>query len=84
MRSIKEIKDDEKIEKLNHSDPRMNLMIKSFTGYHITPDNMALKEEYSACAFCGEKKEDEGERYEFSGKTVCRSCAESITGGSFE
>jgi len=47
-------------------------------------DEIVIQRYYPACTFCGEKKEDESERLEFSGKTVCRSCAESVTGGSFE
>ena len=75
MRSIKEIKDDEKIEKLNNSDPRMNLMIKSFTGYHIEPDNMAFKEEYTVCDHCGNKKKI---KYSYQDKILCESCIKDL------
>ena len=47
-------------------------------------DEIVIQRYYPACTFCGTKEEDEINRYKFSGKTVCRSCAESVTGGSFE
>ena len=75
MRSIKEIKDDEKIEKLNHSDPRMNLMIKSFTGYHIEPDNMVFKEEYTVCDHCGNNKKT---KYSHQDKILCETCIKDL------
>ena len=63
---------------------RMDIKAKDLIEFLIDKDRIVVQKYYPACTFCGEKKEDEGERYEFSGKTVCRSCAESVTGGSFE
>ena len=41
-------------------------------------DEIVIQRYYPACAFCGEKKEDEYERYELSGKTVCKPCIEKV------
>ena len=75
MRWIKEIKGDERIEKLKHSDSRMNLTIKRFTGYQIEPDNMALKAEYTVCDHCGDQKKI---KYCYQDKVLCESCIKDL------
>ena len=71
MRSIKKIKGVERIEKLKHSDSRMNLAIKKFAGYHIEPDNMVLKAEYTVCDYCGDQNKI---KYSYQDKILCESC----------
>ena len=46
----------------------------------VDQDMVIIQKYYPACTFCGEKEKDVSERIQFSGKTVCRSCTESITG----
>ncbi|MFW6016571.1 MAG: AbrB/MazE/SpoVT family DNA-binding domain-containing protein [bacterium] len=45
----------------------------------IDQDKIVFQKYYPACTFCGEKEKDENDRLEFSGKIVCRSCAEWIS-----
>ena len=75
MRSIEEIKVNEKKDKLNHSDSRMSLTIKKFTGYHIEPDNMVLKEEYTVCKHCYDNKKL---KYSYQGIVLCESCIKDL------
>ena len=75
MRSIENIKSNEKTEKINHSEPRMNFTIKRFTGYHIEPDNMALKEEYTVCDHCGDQKKI---KYSYQDKVLCENCIRDL------
>ena len=75
MRSIEEIKSDERIEKLNHSDSRMHLTIKKYTGYHLEPDFMILKEEYTVCDHCHDNKKL---KYSHHDKVLCESCIKDL------
>ncbi|MFN2363504.1 MAG: AbrB/MazE/SpoVT family DNA-binding domain-containing protein [Halarsenatibacteraceae bacterium] len=45
----------------------------------IDQDKIVMQKYYPACTFCGEKEKDENNRYEFSGKTVCRSCVQELS-----
>ena len=45
----------------------------------VDEDMIVMQRYYSACTFCGKKKKDVSERIQFSGKTVCRSCVQSLT-----
>ena len=53
----------------------MNFDLQDPIEIFVGQDMIDIQRYYPACAFCGEKKEDESERYEFSGKTVCKTCA---------
>lgn len=46
----------------------------------VDQDMIIIQKYYPACTFCGDKNNDESKTIQFSGKTVCRSCTESITG----
>ena len=47
--------------------------------FFIDQDKLVLQKYYPACTFCGEKEKNENDRYEFSGKTVCRSCVQELS-----
>ena len=58
---------------------RMDIKEKDSIEFLIDQDKIVVQKYYPACALCGKKKEDEDERLEFSGRTVCRPCVENVT-----
>jgi len=46
----------------------------------VDQDMIIIQKYYPACTFCGDKNKDESKTIQISGKTVCRSCTESIAG----
>jgi len=75
LRSIEEIKVNEKKDKLNHSDSRMSLTIKRFTGYHIESDFMILKKKYTVCRHCYDNIKL---KYTHKDKVLCESCIKDL------
>ena len=57
----------------------MDFKKKDSVEFLIDQDMIVLKKYYPACTFCGEKEKDEDNRYEFSDKTVCKSCAQWVS-----
>ena len=45
----------------------------------VDQDMIIIQKYYPACTFCGDKNKDESKIIQISGKTVCRSCVQSVT-----
>ena len=57
---------------------RMDIKAKDLIEFLIDKDRIVVQKYYPACTFCGEKEKDESERFEFSGKIICKSCFQGV------
>ena len=76
MRSTEEIKNKEKFERINLSNPNKNMLVRKYLETNIMGSWTIMKEHNPVCELCGD--DNRGNKYQYDNKILCSPCIENL------